>query len=145
MNKSKPEKFLKADKNFTPLPVDDGDEMFHNGIFIFNITKMIEYIKSNPELFKPEKIIIEDYPEQFSSITELIKISIGIAAAFTCGFPFSYILSNKIFNISNSNSENRKIVAIMFFGIAINFIFAAAVFYMTLFYTNEHFLSIINF
>ncbi|MEI8013086.1 MAG: hypothetical protein WCI27_11535 [Candidatus Omnitrophota bacterium] len=38
-------KKLKIDRKFTPCPVDDEDELFHNGIFVFNITKMIAYIE----------------------------------------------------------------------------------------------------
>jgi len=33
-------KRLKVDKNFIPCPWDADDEMFRNGIFEFNITKM---------------------------------------------------------------------------------------------------------
>jgi len=35
---------LKIDGRFTPCSVEDGDELFPNGIFVFNITKMTEYI-----------------------------------------------------------------------------------------------------
>jgi len=35
---------LKIDSRFTPCSVEDGDELFPNGIFVFNITKMTEYI-----------------------------------------------------------------------------------------------------
>lgn len=44
-------KELKLDKGFTPLPVDDGDELFPNGIFEFNVTKMLAFIEANPEKF----------------------------------------------------------------------------------------------
>jgi len=39
------EQILKTDKKFIPCPVADGDELFLNGIFEFNITKMLEYIE----------------------------------------------------------------------------------------------------
>ena len=35
---------LKIDSQFTPCSTEDGDELFPNGIFVFNITKMTEYI-----------------------------------------------------------------------------------------------------
>ena len=35
---------LQCDKNFTPCRVDDGDEFYPNGIFEFNITKMLDYL-----------------------------------------------------------------------------------------------------
>jgi len=40
---------LKVDKNFTPCRVDDGDELFPNGIFVFNVTRIIEHIAKHPE------------------------------------------------------------------------------------------------
>ena len=50
---------LKISKRFTPCPVDDGDEMYPNGIFVFNISKMTDYIKSSGLLC--EEIRIKDY------------------------------------------------------------------------------------
>ena len=38
---------LKIDRRFTPCSIKDGDELFPNGIFVFNITKMTEYITSH--------------------------------------------------------------------------------------------------
>jgi len=38
---------LKVNKDFAPCPGVDGDEMFSNGIFVFNITKVIEYLQEN--------------------------------------------------------------------------------------------------
>jgi hypothetical protein len=40
-------KELKVNDNFIPCPTKEGDELYPNGIFVFNITKMIEYIKKN--------------------------------------------------------------------------------------------------
>ena len=31
---------LKTNRRFTPCPIDDEDELYPNGIFVFNITKM---------------------------------------------------------------------------------------------------------
>lgn len=50
---------LKISKRFTPCPVDDGDEMYPNGIFVFNITKLTDYIKTND--FSCEEILLKDY------------------------------------------------------------------------------------
>ena len=40
-------KKLKVDHDFTPCSVTTGDEIFPNGFFEFNITKIIEHIKNN--------------------------------------------------------------------------------------------------
>jgi len=42
---------LKADKKFQPCEVDDDDELYSNGIFVFNITKLLAHLKTNPEGF----------------------------------------------------------------------------------------------
>ena len=38
---------LKLDKKFEPCLADDNDEIFPNGFFQFNITKMIDFISPN--------------------------------------------------------------------------------------------------
>jgi hypothetical protein len=35
---------LRLDKNYLPFPTDEGDEIHPNGIFHFNITRIMEYI-----------------------------------------------------------------------------------------------------
>jgi len=50
---------LKIDKNFKPCPADDGEEVYANGIFKFNISKMIEYIQNNQDVFVPEIVVIK--------------------------------------------------------------------------------------
>lgn len=69
MNNSK-NRFLRADQDFAPCRIDDGDEMFQNGIFEFNITKMIEFIHANPSEFASEEVSVDDFPREFSSINE---------------------------------------------------------------------------
>ncbi len=51
-------KFI-IDRNFNPFPAEEDDELYRNGIFIFNITKMLEYIRDNPDLFIPEVISVK--------------------------------------------------------------------------------------
>lgn len=61
-------KKLKLDKNFTPCPVADDDELFPNGIFVFNITKMIEHVRSNAGNWSVEDVAVDDLPEKTQSI-----------------------------------------------------------------------------
>jgi hypothetical protein len=64
---------LKVDKAFTPLPVDDGDELFPNGIFEFNVTKMLTFIGLNPDKFPVEQVevkaLLSCSPEQLDEKT----------------------------------------------------------------------------
>jgi len=39
---------IQADQTFVPCPVEDGDELFPNGIFVFNVTRILEYVARHP-------------------------------------------------------------------------------------------------
>ncbi|MGK5084775.1 ParB/Srx family N-terminal domain-containing protein [Bdellovibrionota bacterium FG-1] len=47
---------MKLKKDFTPPSFDDGDEFFPNGIFEFNITKLLSFIGSHPSAFPVENV-----------------------------------------------------------------------------------------
>jgi hypothetical protein len=51
---------LKINKKFKPCPIDDGDELYPNGIFVFNITKMAEFIQKNPNI-TTEEVAVRDF------------------------------------------------------------------------------------
>jgi hypothetical protein len=70
---------LKRDNNFTPCPVATGDELFPNGIFVFNITKIIEYINKNPDNITLEEVAVSDFFKGFSSINESYVDSVEIS------------------------------------------------------------------
>jgi len=61
---------LIIDENFEPATADEGDELFPNGIFLFNITKMIAYIEKHPDEFAPEMVSVEDHRSSFASLDE---------------------------------------------------------------------------
>jgi hypothetical protein len=63
-------KKIRVDKNFSPCPVSDEDEVYRNGIFEFNITKMIEYIQKNSADIRPETVAVKDFCKEFSSIDD---------------------------------------------------------------------------
>lgn len=79
------EKMLKRDADFTPCPVATGDELFPNGIFVFNITKMNEYIQENLGSISREEVAVSDFAKDFSSINEshvdLVDISKPVVLA----------------------------------------------------------------
>jgi len=59
---------LKVKPGYAPCPVAEGDELFPNGIFEFNITKIIAYIKvSNVAC---EEIALSELPKGYSTINE---------------------------------------------------------------------------
>lgn len=59
---------LKLNRKFLPCPVDDGDELYPNGIFVFNITKMAEYIQNNSGSITCEEIVVKDFISSFSKL-----------------------------------------------------------------------------
>jgi len=76
---------LEANENFIPCPCDKGDEVFPNGIFVFNITKMLEYIKKNSNKIDLVEVSVADFPKSFSSIDEthadLVDVSCPVLLA----------------------------------------------------------------
>jgi hypothetical protein len=62
---------MKVDRKFQPFSQDEGDELYPNGIFVFNITKLLVFIKANPHIFQPEEVSVKavrTYPS--SSLNE---------------------------------------------------------------------------
>jgi hypothetical protein len=60
---------LKINRSFTPCPIDDEDELYPNGIFVFNITKMTEYVLKNPSI-TCEEVLVKDFISSFSKCNE---------------------------------------------------------------------------
>lgn len=61
-------KKLKINKHFMPCPIDDEDEMYPNGIFVFNITKMAEYIRNNN--ITCEEVLVNEFSRGSSKFKE---------------------------------------------------------------------------
>ena len=72
-------KRLKVDNDFTPCPAATGDELFPNGIFEFNITKLLEYIQQNSGSITLEEVAVCDFPKCFSSINEAHMDSVELS------------------------------------------------------------------
>ena len=70
---------LKANENFTPCPINEGDELYPNGIFVFNITKMIEYLTKNSNEADLVDIDVADFPKCFSNIDESHVDSVDVS------------------------------------------------------------------
>lgn len=61
---------LKIDKSFKPPEAIEGDEIYPNGIFVFNISRLIEFIESNPDLFIKEKKHVKEIYKYSSNLNE---------------------------------------------------------------------------
>lgn len=63
-------KKLKFVKNFMPCEVDDEDEIFINGIFQFNISKMLSKLNSKTLDIALSEMNVSDFYSSFSRINE---------------------------------------------------------------------------
>ncbi len=70
---------LRVDNLFTPCPEAIGDELYPNGIFVFNITRMLEHIHGHPEEYPLENIAVNEFCKEFSSINETHMDSVEIS------------------------------------------------------------------
>ncbi len=70
---------LKIDKDFTPCQAKSGDELYPNGIFEFNITKILEYIQNDTDSITLEEVAVGDFCKDFSSINEPHVDSVDIS------------------------------------------------------------------
>ena len=50
---------FKLNKKFQPLSCNVGDESFRNGIFEFNITKILDFINVNKDQFQAEEVEVK--------------------------------------------------------------------------------------
>lgn len=55
-------RMLSLNKEYRPLPANIGDEIFPNGIFRFNISRIIEHIASGELVVKIERIHVNETP-----------------------------------------------------------------------------------
>jgi len=53
---------IQADATFVPCPVDDGDELFPNGIFVFNVTRILEHVARHPAEVALVQVSVRSFP-----------------------------------------------------------------------------------
>ena len=85
---------LKVEKEFTACEVLDGEELYSNGIFVFNISKLLKSIEANLSIIKKEKVSVKDILESFSNINEshLQNVDIRMTIVFGEIAPGKYCL-----------------------------------------------------
>jgi hypothetical protein len=54
---------LKFDKKFQPCAAEPGDELYPNGIFVFNISRLLAFVQAHPDRFPVEQIELADIPD----------------------------------------------------------------------------------
>jgi hypothetical protein len=51
---------LRRDPRFKPCPREPGDELYPNGIFEFNVTRLLAFISAHPERFPTELVQLSE-------------------------------------------------------------------------------------
>jgi ParB-like nuclease domain len=54
---------LKLGRQFAPCPVEEGDEAYPNGIFEFNVSRLLSFIDAHVDRFPIEFIAVADIPD----------------------------------------------------------------------------------
>ena len=54
---------LRRDKRFTACAIEPGDEMYPNGIFVFNITRMLAFLSADRVSYPVELIAVASIPD----------------------------------------------------------------------------------
>lgn len=53
---------LKVNKGFQPCPAGPGDEIYPNGVFEFNITRLLGFLREHADRFPVEWVVVSDIP-----------------------------------------------------------------------------------
>lgn len=64
-------RILSLNKNYTPCPAVENDELYPNGIFVFNISKIIEHIQSGLLTIEEEDICVKNWYSKNLTSTSL--------------------------------------------------------------------------
>jgi hypothetical protein len=54
---------LRLDKGFQPCSAEPGDEMYPNGIFEFNITRLLAFVQEHVDRFHVERVELSEFPD----------------------------------------------------------------------------------
>src|SRR6266404_6308132 len=58
---------LRLDKGFQPCPIEPGDEMYPNGIFEFNVTRLLAFVQEHTDRFHVEQVELSEFPDYGNS------------------------------------------------------------------------------
>ncbi len=61
---------IQADPTFVPCPVEDGDELFPNGIFEFNVTRILEHVARHPAEVALVQVSVRSFPRWDRSLVD---------------------------------------------------------------------------
>src|SRR5271166_2660941 len=95
---------LRLAPSFEPCPVDAGDEVFCNGIFEFNITRLMAFVGAHPDRFPIEAVTVASTPNYGDSRLDQSTIA---AADFSRPVLFAEIAPGR-FNLIDGNHRMAR-------------------------------------
>jgi hypothetical protein len=95
---------LKLAPSFLPCPIDAGDEVFRNGIFEFNITRLTAFIETHADRFPIEVVAVASTPNYGDSRLDQTTIS---AADLSRPVLFAEIAPSR-FNLIDGNHRMAR-------------------------------------
>lgn len=95
---------LRIAPSFEPCPVDAGDEVFRNGIFEFNITRLMAFVGAHPDRFPIEAVTVASTPNYGDSSLDQSTIA---AADFSRPVLFAEIAPGR-FNLIDGNHRMAR-------------------------------------
>jgi hypothetical protein len=95
---------LKSTGLFEPCSIDAGDELYRNGIFEFNITKLSAFVEAQPERFAVEPIAVASIAAYGDSHLQHTSVA---AADLSCPVLFAEIAPGR-FNLIDGNHRVGK-------------------------------------
>src|SRR5690625_8047043 len=85
---------LKKDKRYAPFPLVDGNEMFRNGIFRINITKIMEHIECG--VIKP-----------IQSAEDKDTVKINVQKLYRSQYRHGLINEDHLTHVDNTHTDNQ--------------------------------------
>lgn len=105
---------LSIDKNFIPIDCKENDELFRNGIFEWNITRMQEFIDSGAAKdFTMDKITVSDFYSSYFHIDQdhLQSVNIDKSVILAEIAPRKYSLIDGQHRIVKAHNEGIESVS----------------------------------
>lgn len=100
-------------KNFAPPPSEDGEEFYPNGIFVFNISKLIQYINKNKEIFQPEEITLHalrSFGSQNINETAVKTADLSIPIIMAEIAPYQFNVIDGHHRLEKARREERAVI-----------------------------------
>lgn len=95
---------LKLSPSFEPCPVEGGEEVFRNGIFEFNVTRLMAFIEARPDRFPRETVAVASTPNYGDARLDQTTIA---AADITRPVLFAEIAPGR-FNLIDGNHRMAR-------------------------------------